>query len=176
MIDRRPDFLQAARPRVAEPLMAYFVARLDEQGLRVATGRFQAVMQVALVNDGPVTLWLDTADVARGGGGSAGAKLSRGASSLAEGGRSTATLAAVLAVGIGESIHGPLGLALCCRLCESCHTGRDGRQHRLQDSDDQYYWCQQVEQALLRGSVSLSRWIGEPRVGGPTAGPCAAAA
>ncbi|MGQ9489660.1 MAG: D-aminoacyl-tRNA deacylase [Anaerolineae bacterium] len=63
---RRPDFLQAARPEVAEPLVAYFVARLREQGLRVATGRFQAVMQVALVNDGPVTLWLDTADVVRG--------------------------------------------------------------------------------------------------------------
>ncbi len=60
---RRPDFLRAARPEVAEPLVAYFVARLRGEGLHVETGRFQALMQVALVNDGPVTLWLDTADV-----------------------------------------------------------------------------------------------------------------
>ncbi len=61
---RRPDFLQAARPEVAEPLVDYLVTRLREQGLHVETGRFRAVMQVALVNDGPVTLWLDTADLA----------------------------------------------------------------------------------------------------------------
>lgn len=58
---RRPDFLQAARPDVAEPLVAYFVAQLRGAGLPVETGRFQAAMQVSLVNDGPVTLWLDTA-------------------------------------------------------------------------------------------------------------------
>ncbi len=60
---RRPDFLQAARPEVAEPLVDYFVAGLRGAGLRVETGRFQALMQVALVNDGPVTIWLDTGDV-----------------------------------------------------------------------------------------------------------------
>lgn len=60
---RRPDFLQAARPEVAEPLLAYFVEKLRGEGLHVETGRFQAVMEVALVNDGPVTLWLDTRDV-----------------------------------------------------------------------------------------------------------------
>lgn len=60
---RRPDFLQAARPEVAEPLVSYFVEKLRAEGLSVETGRFRAVMQVALVNDGPVTLWLDTGDV-----------------------------------------------------------------------------------------------------------------
>ena len=58
---RRPDFLQAARPEQAEPLVSYFVAQLRAAGLSVETGRFRAAMQVALVNDGPVTLWLDTA-------------------------------------------------------------------------------------------------------------------
>ncbi len=62
---RRPDFLQAARPEVAEPLIEYFVAQLRGQSLTVATGRFRAIMDVELVNDGPVTLWLDTADVKR---------------------------------------------------------------------------------------------------------------
>lgn len=60
---RRPDFLRAARPEQAEPLVDTFVAQLRSVGLRVETGRFRAAMQVALVNDGPVTLWLDTADV-----------------------------------------------------------------------------------------------------------------
>jgi D-tyrosyl-tRNA(Tyr) deacylase len=59
---RRPDFLHAARPEQAEPLVDYFVERLRAEGLPVQTGRFRAMMQVALVNDGPVTLWLDTAD------------------------------------------------------------------------------------------------------------------
>ena len=62
---RRPDFLQAARPEVAEPLIEYFVAQLRGLGLTVATGRFRAMMDVELVNEGPVTLWLDTADVMR---------------------------------------------------------------------------------------------------------------
>lgn len=59
---RRPDFLQAARPEQAEPLVDYFVEQLRAEGLPVQTGQFRALMQVALVNDGPVTLWLDTAD------------------------------------------------------------------------------------------------------------------
>ena len=62
---RRPDFLQAARPEVAEPLVDYFVNELRSAGLPVETGRFRAIMDVALVNDGPATLWLDTADVMR---------------------------------------------------------------------------------------------------------------
>jgi D-tyrosyl-tRNA(Tyr) deacylase len=60
---RRPDFLQAARPEQAEPLVDYFVEQLRAEGLPVQTGRFRALMQVSLVNDGPVTLWLDTADL-----------------------------------------------------------------------------------------------------------------
>ena len=62
---RRPDFLQAARPEVAEPLIDYFVAQLRGQGLTVATGQFRAMMDVELINEGPVTLWLDTGDVKR---------------------------------------------------------------------------------------------------------------
>ena len=57
---RRPDFLQAARPEQAEPLITCFVDQLRGQGMTVATGQFRATMQVSLVNDGPVTLLLDT--------------------------------------------------------------------------------------------------------------------
>ncbi|MDQ1301285.1 MAG: D-aminoacyl-tRNA deacylase, partial [Chloroflexota bacterium] len=60
---RRPSFTEAARPELAEPLIAHFVAQLRGQGLTVATGQFQAHMEVALINDGPVTLWLDTAEL-----------------------------------------------------------------------------------------------------------------
>jgi D-aminoacyl-tRNA deacylase len=62
---RRPDFVQAARPEIAEPLIEYFVAQLRGQGLTVETGRFRAMMDVELINEGPVTLWLDTVDVKR---------------------------------------------------------------------------------------------------------------
>ena len=57
---RRPGFSQAALPELAEPLYEIYVAQLREVGLKVATGRFQAAMQVALVNDGPVTILLDS--------------------------------------------------------------------------------------------------------------------
>ena len=56
----RPGFDQAARPEMAEPLYESFVALLREAGLAVATGRFAADMQVALANDGPVTLLLES--------------------------------------------------------------------------------------------------------------------
>lgn len=56
---RRPSFVDAARPEVAIPLYERFVALLREKGLRVETGEFGAMMQVELVNDGPVTLWLE---------------------------------------------------------------------------------------------------------------------
>ncbi len=62
---RRPSFTEAAPPELAEPLIAYLVERLRSEGLTVATGRFRAEMQVALINDGPVTLWLDTAEAMR---------------------------------------------------------------------------------------------------------------
>jgi D-tyrosyl-tRNA(Tyr) deacylase len=57
---RRPDFIDAARPEVAEPLIERFVARLREQGLQVEVGRFQARMLVRIFNDGPVTIILDS--------------------------------------------------------------------------------------------------------------------
>ena len=56
---RRPSFVDAARPDVAIPLYERFVALLRERGLPVETGEFGADMQVELVNDGPVTLWLE---------------------------------------------------------------------------------------------------------------------
>jgi D-tyrosyl-tRNA(Tyr) deacylase len=56
---RRPGFTDAARPEVAIPLYERFVALLRERGVPVETGEFGAVMEVELVNDGPVTLWLE---------------------------------------------------------------------------------------------------------------------
>jgi D-tyrosyl-tRNA(Tyr) deacylase len=56
---RRPSFIAAARPEQAIPLYERFVAALRERGLRVETGEFGAHMEVELVNDGPVTLWLE---------------------------------------------------------------------------------------------------------------------
>ena len=56
---RRPSWVAAARPEVAEPLVDSFVDSLRRIGVPVATGRFRADMQVALVNDGPVTLLLE---------------------------------------------------------------------------------------------------------------------
>lgn len=62
---RRPSFTAAARPEVAEPLVGTFCQTLRSQGLEVATGVFGAHMAVQLINDGPVTIWLDTEDLAR---------------------------------------------------------------------------------------------------------------
>ena len=56
---RRPSFIDAARPEQAIPLYERFVAELRAKGLTVATGEFGAVMQVEIVNDGPVTLGLE---------------------------------------------------------------------------------------------------------------------
>ena len=56
---RRPSWIAAARPEQAEPLVELFAAHLRHLGATVATGRFRAHMQVALVNDGPVTLLLE---------------------------------------------------------------------------------------------------------------------
>ena len=56
---RRPSFIDAARPETAIPLYERFVALLRERGPRVETGEFGAMMDVELVNDGPVTLWLE---------------------------------------------------------------------------------------------------------------------
>ena len=56
---RRPSFIDAARPEVAIPLYDGFIQALRSRGLRVETGRFGAMMEVDLVNDGPVTLLLE---------------------------------------------------------------------------------------------------------------------
>ncbi len=57
---RRPSFVNAARPEVAEPLITAFCQFLEQEGVPVATGRFRAMMQVCLCNDGPVTIIVDT--------------------------------------------------------------------------------------------------------------------
>lgn len=57
---RRPSFIAAAPPEQAEVLMDKFVDMLRAQGLRVSTGRFGEHMHVELLNDGPVTIWLDS--------------------------------------------------------------------------------------------------------------------
>ena len=58
---RRPSFADAARPDVAEPLVDAVVERLRASGVPVESGRFRAMMEVALVNDGPVTVVIETA-------------------------------------------------------------------------------------------------------------------
>jgi D-tyrosyl-tRNA(Tyr) deacylase len=57
---RRPSFIDAARPEVAEPLYEAFANAIRMEGVPVATGQFGAMMQVELVNDGPVTVILDS--------------------------------------------------------------------------------------------------------------------
>jgi D-tyrosyl-tRNA(Tyr) deacylase len=57
---RRPSFVEAARPELAKPLYEAFVAEARRQGASVETGEFQALMDVALVNRGPVTIILDS--------------------------------------------------------------------------------------------------------------------
>lgn len=61
---RRPSFDPAAPPEVAEPLYEHFCALCRELGAPVKTGKFAAYMQVVLINDGPVTIWLDSKDLA----------------------------------------------------------------------------------------------------------------
>ena len=57
---RRPSFVDAAPPEQANEIYEYFVEKARQKGIRVETGRFRARMAVSLVNDGPVTLVLDT--------------------------------------------------------------------------------------------------------------------
>ena len=56
---RRPNFVQAAPPEIAEPLVEQFVSFLEEEGLHVETGVFGAMMTVTIHNDGPVTISLE---------------------------------------------------------------------------------------------------------------------
>ena len=62
---RRPSFVRAAAPEVAAPLVDAFVQTLRDAGVTVSTGIFGAMMQVELVNDGPVTIIVDSADLER---------------------------------------------------------------------------------------------------------------
>ncbi len=57
---RRPSFVAAAPPELAESLYESFTTTVAEEGIPVATGRFRQLMLVSLVNDGPVTLLLDS--------------------------------------------------------------------------------------------------------------------
>jgi D-tyrosyl-tRNA(Tyr) deacylase len=57
---RRPSFLDAAGPEQGDALYEGFAAAVEERGVRVVRGRFGAEMQIELVNDGPMTIWLDS--------------------------------------------------------------------------------------------------------------------
>jgi len=57
---KRPSFDEAAPPQLARELYEYFVSKISESGVTCETGRFQAMMQVELVNDGPVTILVDS--------------------------------------------------------------------------------------------------------------------
>ena len=59
---RRPSFIDAAPPEMAEAMYERFVAYVAQGGTPTATGRFRTTMAVELVNDGPVTIWIDTAE------------------------------------------------------------------------------------------------------------------
>ena len=60
---RRPSFVRAAPPPIAAPLVERFAGALRASGFRVEAGRFGAEMAVELVNDGPVTIWLDSSEL-----------------------------------------------------------------------------------------------------------------
>lgn len=60
---RRPSFVHAAAPEHARPLFDLFVAELRSLGITVETGQFGTYMMISLVNDGPVTIWVDSADL-----------------------------------------------------------------------------------------------------------------
>ena len=59
----RPSFIHSGSPQRAEELYDYIVRRCRESGIPVETGEFGADMEVALVNDGPFTIWLDSAEL-----------------------------------------------------------------------------------------------------------------
>lgn len=56
---RRPSFIEAAEPETANQLYSYFVEKIRQKGIKTATGRFRAMMEVSLINDGPVTLIIE---------------------------------------------------------------------------------------------------------------------
>lgn len=62
---RRPSFIDAAKPEVAIPLYNYFNQKIADSGIHVETGIFGADMKVSLLNDGPVTIILDSQDICK---------------------------------------------------------------------------------------------------------------
>ncbi|MBP8718305.1 MAG: D-tyrosyl-tRNA(Tyr) deacylase [Candidatus Atribacteria bacterium] len=60
---RRPSFIEAALPEVADSLYQYYIQCLKKENVTVETGQFQAMMQVEIINEGPVTIILDTDDL-----------------------------------------------------------------------------------------------------------------
>ena len=69
---RRPSFTGAAGPDIARPLVERFAAMFEAMGFQVGQGEFGAHMQVSLVNDGPVTIWIDSDDLKQAKRGSHG--------------------------------------------------------------------------------------------------------
>ena len=57
---RRPGYSNAASPDKAEPLYQRFIGQVDQQNIKTASGKFQAMMEVTIINDGPVTLLVDS--------------------------------------------------------------------------------------------------------------------
>ena len=62
---RRPSFIDAAKPEVAIPLYDYFNEKIREQGIHLETGIFGADMKVSLINDGPITIVLDSEEICK---------------------------------------------------------------------------------------------------------------
>ncbi len=60
---RRPSFIDAANPDISEPLYNYFNKRINELGIHIETGIFGADMKVSLINDGPITIVLDSKEI-----------------------------------------------------------------------------------------------------------------
>ena len=60
---RRPDFISAAKPEMAEILYSHFISLLEMSGLNIVSGEFQTDMRVSLVNTGPVTIMIDSEDL-----------------------------------------------------------------------------------------------------------------
>ena len=60
---RRPSFSKAAKPEIAKSLYEHFIALLEDRGVKVETGVFREMMDVHLINDGPVTIMLDSSKI-----------------------------------------------------------------------------------------------------------------
>ncbi|MFQ8705810.1 MAG: D-aminoacyl-tRNA deacylase [Thomasclavelia sp.] len=60
---RRPSFIDAAKPDISSPLYDYFNKKIEEKGIKVERGVFGAMMEVSLINDGPVTIILDSNEI-----------------------------------------------------------------------------------------------------------------